>query len=163
MRRGGTRAFGDTEEVVRSGNWWGNDTVWRMCLDLNKLARYGRVDGTIADAPVRRHLALVDGIIAGQGRGPMNPDPLPAGVVLFGISEANVDAVATVLLGFDPEKIPMIRNAFRIRHRPLVANAWQDVVLLGWLAGRRLGEVRVTDTLRARPHYAWAGHIELAD
>jgi len=34
----GSRYFGDTEDVIRSGNWWGNNTTWRMCLDLNKIA-----------------------------------------------------------------------------------------------------------------------------
>jgi len=39
--------FGDTKEVIRSGNWYGNDTVWRMALDLNKILFYGNFDGTI--------------------------------------------------------------------------------------------------------------------
>ncbi|MGH8677250.1 MAG: DUF362 domain-containing protein, partial [Burkholderiales bacterium] len=34
-KRVGTKIFGDTGSVVRSGNWHGNDTTWRMVLDLN--------------------------------------------------------------------------------------------------------------------------------
>ena len=33
----GYAIFGDTEEIVRSGNWHGNDTCWRMTLDLNRI------------------------------------------------------------------------------------------------------------------------------
>lgn len=32
----GRAVFGDTQQVVRSGNWHGNDTCWRMVVDLNK-------------------------------------------------------------------------------------------------------------------------------
>ncbi|MGI0013954.1 MAG: DUF362 domain-containing protein, partial [Nitrososphaera sp.] len=39
--------FGDTRQVVRSGNWYGNQTVWRMILDLNKLLFYSNADGTL--------------------------------------------------------------------------------------------------------------------
>ena len=36
VKAAGRRVFGDTQRVVRSGNWHGNDTCWRMVLDLNK-------------------------------------------------------------------------------------------------------------------------------
>jgi hypothetical protein len=70
-RRAGKQVFGDTEQTVRSGNWFGNDTVWRMCLDLNKIVFYGNPDGSLREsgrANRKRHYVLVDGIIAGQGR-----------------------------------------------------------------------------------------------
>ncbi len=45
------------------GSWYGNDTVWRMCLDLNRILCYGRADGTLAEQPQRQVLALTDAII----------------------------------------------------------------------------------------------------
>src|SRR5690606_20304953 len=36
IKRLATLYFGSTEHTVRSGNWHGNDTAWRMILDLNK-------------------------------------------------------------------------------------------------------------------------------
>src|SRR5262249_16417385 len=36
VKKAGRLIFGDTQKVVRSGNWHGNDTCWRMVLDLNK-------------------------------------------------------------------------------------------------------------------------------
>ena len=80
---------------MRSGNWWGNDTIWRTCLDLNKIVAYGQSDGSLRTGHPehrRRHLVLVDGIVAGQGNGPMNPDPLPAGVILLGKIEIAPDS-----------------------------------------------------------------------
>ncbi len=164
----GTAVFGDTESVVRSGNWWGNDTIWRMCLDLNKLVLYGNPDGSMRPPAVdqqRRHLVLVDGVLAGEGRGPMNPDAVAAGLLLFGLHPASVDAAAAVLMGFDPERIPIVRQAFRARHYPIADWQWADVRLLSnrpkW-DGVRLADVPPGSIRPFEPHFGWKGHIERA-
>ncbi|MGH9580636.1 MAG: DUF362 domain-containing protein, partial [Terriglobales bacterium] len=163
-RRIGAGIFGDTEEVIRSGNWWGNDTVWRMCLDLNKILSYGNADGSFRPAAPehrKRHYVLVDGLIAGEGRGPMNPDPVPAGVLIFGIHPASVDAASAWLMGFDPERIPIVRQAFRCRRVPLAEWNWKDVSLIcnqtAW--NGPLGELFHQESLRFEPHFGWKGHI----
>lgn len=165
-RGAGKRVFGDTDQVVRSGNWFGNDTAWRMCLDLNKIVMYGNADGSLR-APLQQHrktyLSFVDGIIGGQGDGPMNPDPLDAQVILFGSNPAAVDACAAVLLGFDVEAIPLVRNAFHCRGFSLADGDWSDVRCAsnepGWEG--RLGEIaRQGPSLDARAHFGWVGHVE---
>lgn len=165
VRRVGIRVFGNTEEVIRSGNWWGNDTAWRMCLDLNKIIFYGNPDGTLRpSAPNnrKRHYVLVDGIIAGEGRGPMNPDPVPAGILIFGLHPASVDAACAYLMGYDPERIPIVRQAFRCQSYPLAEWDWRDV----WLISSQqewngfLPHIADDATLRFEPHFGWKGHIE---
>lgn len=106
--------FGDTQKVVRSGNWHGNDTCWRMVLDLNKALFYFDGAGQRRKKPIR-YLAVVDGIIGGEGNGPMAPDAKPCGVILAGTHPAAVDTVAATLMGFDWEKIRMLRGAFAMR------------------------------------------------
>ena len=164
-RRFGTGVFGDTEVVVRSGNWWGNDTVWRMCLDLNKLVLYGERNGSLRDETLqnrKRHYVLVDGLIAGEGRGPVNPDPVPAGLVVFGVQAVHVDTVCAWLMGFDPERIPIIRQAYRCRRYPLVQGDWRDVILASnqqeW--NGVIAELDEQTTLRFEPHFGWKGRIE---
>jgi uncharacterized protein (DUF362 family) len=162
----GKPVFGDTESTVRSGNWFGNDTIWRMCLDLNKIVSYGNADGSLRDPPLqhsrKRHYVLVDGILAGGGRGPLNPDPVPAGVLLFGVHPASVDAACAYLMGFDPDKIPIVSRAFQCQSFPLADHGWRDIVLRSndavW--NRRLAEVSSRDTLHFEPHFGWKGHIE---
>ena len=161
----GKQVFGDTEDVVRSGNWWGNDTVWRMCLDLNIIAAYGNPDGTFRPATPaqrKRHFVLVDGIIAGQGRGPMNPDPMPAGLVLFGINAPSVDAASALLMGFDPSRIPIVREAFSCHHFPLAEWDWTGVQLISnhtpWNA--MLPDIDSASTFHFEPHFGWKGQIE---
>ena len=164
-RRVGTQVLGDTEQVIRSGNWWGNDTVWRMCLDLNKIILYGKPDGTLRSGTPdnrKRHYVLVDGIIAGEGRGPMNPDPIPAGILVFGLHPASVDAACAYLMGYDPECIPVVRQVFRCRHYPLAEWDWRDVRLI---SNRRewnclLPDIAEDATFQFQPHFGWKGHIE---
>ncbi len=159
----GRPVFGDTETVIRSGNWWGNDTVWRMCLDLNKVVLYGNRDGSLRP-PSRqnrkRHYVLTDGILAGQGRGPMNPDPFPAGIVLFGLHPPSVDAVSACLMGFDPAKIPIIRQAFCCRHFPLSDHGWGDIIVISNNPAWNRPLTEITDTFHFEPHFGWKGHIE---
>jgi uncharacterized protein (DUF362 family) len=164
-RRAGSAIFGDTEEVIRSGNWWGNDTVWRMCLDLNKLVSYGDPDGTLRPAgPAhrKRHFVLVDGIVAGEGRGPMNPDPVPAGLVLFGLHPPSVDAAAAWLMGFDPDRIPIVRQAFSSNRYPLAEWGWRDVRVVSNCApwNAPIPEIPDGSTYHFRPHFGWKGRIE---
>jgi len=164
-RKAGRPVFGDTEEVIRSGNWWGNDTVWRMCLDLNKIVSYGEPSGLFRTASAqnrKRHLILVDGILAGQGRGHMNPDPFPAGTVLFGSHPPSVDAACAWIMGFDPEKIPIVRQAFQCARLALAEHRWQDISLVSnhpaW--NGLMGTIPVNETFHFQPHFGWQGHIE---
>lgn len=166
-RSAGARVFGNTEEVIRGGNWWGNDTIWRMCLDLNKIVLYGRPDGTLRPPRLeeqKRHFVLVDAIVAGEGRGPTNPDPVPAGLVVFGVHPASVDACCAYLMGFDPDRIPIVRQAFRCERHPLAWWGWRDVSVRSdrpeW--NGPLGSLSPQGALRFEPHYGWKGHIEAA-
>src|SRR5919108_2326856 len=52
--------FGSTDKVIRSGNWHGNDTCWRMTLDLNRILLYGNIDGSLRTTP-KRYFSLIDG------------------------------------------------------------------------------------------------------
>ncbi|ABW11593.1 conserved hypothetical protein [Parafrankia sp. EAN1pec] len=163
-RQGGTHVFGDGDTAIRSGNWWGNDTVWRMSLDLNKIVMYGRADGTLSSQPTaRRHVVLVDGVIAGHRNGPLNPDAIPGRLLAFGRTPAAVDAATTYLFGFDPDRIPTVRQAFICRHLPLAAGDWRDIELVGddenWCGP--LSSLAAGVTLLAEPHFAWKGRVEL--
>ncbi|HJQ99095.1 MAG TPA: DUF362 domain-containing protein [Candidatus Polarisedimenticolaceae bacterium] len=162
-KRAGSVAFGDTETVVRSGNWHGNDTTWRMCLDLNKVLLHGGPDGSLRPpASRKRYLSLVDGILAGEGRGPMNPDPVAAGVILLGADPVTVDAVAATFMGFDLDRIPIVREAFRARGWPVTEVRREEISVVSdepaW--NRPLADIDPAALFRFRPHFGWEGHIE---
>jgi hypothetical protein len=119
------------DQLGIEGSWSGNDTIWRTCLDLNRILLYGRSDATLSGEPVRRVIHVVDSVVAGQGDGPLSPQPLPLGLVFAGENAAAVDLVGALLLGYDPERIPIIREAFKRFQWPLTTFAQDEVTLLG--------------------------------
>ena len=88
--------------------WHGNDTTWRMVLDLNLIVEYGTRDGKISDTRQRVLFSLSDGIIGGQGDGPLQPEPLPLGVLSFSNHSVSTDIAMTYLMGYDYKKIPLV-------------------------------------------------------
>jgi uncharacterized protein (DUF362 family) len=94
--------------------WYGNDTTWRMVMDLNLIAFYGKPDGSLSDKRQRCIYSLCDGIIAGQGNGPLNPEPLPLGIVSFTDSPEINDIAMAILMGFDYRKLPLLTEAAKL-------------------------------------------------
>jgi len=94
--------------------WYGNDTTWRMVLDLNKIAVYGKADGSISNKPQRVLYSLCDGIIGGQGNGPLEPEPLPLGIISLTNDSLINDICMATLMGFNYKKIPLLARPSKI-------------------------------------------------
>lgn len=159
----GYGVFGDTETVVRSGNWHGNDTVWRMSLDLNRILMYANPDGTLRGAGrPKRYVSVVDGIVAMEGNGPVAGTRREAGVLIAGSNPVAVDTVCARLMGFDPARIALIAGGWAPHRWPLVAGDESGVAVVSdapqW--NRPLIEWRPGDSLRFAPHFGWTGAIE---
>lgn len=119
------------------GSWIGNDTIWRTGLDLNRVLLYGETDGSMATSVRRRVVHLADAVIAGQGNGPLSPDPLPLGLLFAGNNAACVDWFGARLLGYDPSLLPIVREAFSEFRWPIATSRPDDVTLSGdWGEGR---------------------------
>lgn len=121
---------------VIDGSWEGNRTLWRTILDLNRILFHADREGRLAAAPVRRYLAIVDGIVAGEGEGPLGATPVEAGLLVGGAHPALVDAAAAAVMGLDPLKMAMIREALGDALLPGGALADLDRVALGPLPAR---------------------------
>lgn len=78
--------------VLNRGAHPGNDTIWRMVVDL-----YHGIHKRD-----RRYFTVIDGVLAGEGQGPFCPTARPAGVLLGGTSLLATDVVAARLMGMDP-------------------------------------------------------------
>ena len=159
----GYDVFGSNEHVVRSGNWHGNDTVWRMCLDLNRILAYGGEDGSMRPAGgAKRCFSLVDGIVAMDGDGPQAGNRRAEGLVIAGDNPVAVDAVCARLMGFDPAKIALVRAAFEPHRWPLIDGNEADISpfsnVPAW--SRPLAAWSPEDSLRFAPHFGWTGTLE---
>ena len=97
------------------GSWYGNDTLWRCILDLNKIIFYSDKEGHLRETPQRKYLCIGDAIISGEKEGPMENMPKKSGLIIAGFNPVSVDFVASKLMGFDWKKIPQISNAFKIK------------------------------------------------
>jgi len=161
-KMGGKHTFGRTDRVIRHGNWYGNDTCWRMVLDINRCLLYS--DG--ANFPLKspkRFFAVVDGVIGGQGDGPASPDCYPTGVVLAGWNPVAVDCAGTRLMGFNPLRIPQLMRAFDPHPLPLADFPLEAIHLL---SGHEVWNSHVLDipfehTYHFKPHFGWVGQIEV--
>lgn len=128
------------DELGVEGAWSGNDTIWRTCLDLNRILLYGRTDATLADEPQRTVVHLVDAVVAGHGDGPLRAEPFPLGLLLAGENAAAVDLVGARLLGYAPERIPIVAHAFDRFRWPLTDFAAADVMVTGAMGSGPAGE-----------------------
>ncbi|MGA2003788.1 MAG: DUF362 domain-containing protein [Terriglobales bacterium] len=136
------------DRVGMDGSWSGNDTIWRTCLDLNRILLYGRSDGTMSEEIQRRVIHVADAVIAGQGNGPLAPQPLELGLLIGGTNAAAIDWIGAQLLAYDPEKISLVRHAFDQFHWAITNFRSSDVRLAGDLGpgvpGRLLAAVKKT-------------------
>ena len=160
-KMGGKPLFGRTDQVVRHGNWYGNDTCWRMVLDINRSLLYG--DGHSFPLPsAKRFFAVVDGVVGGDGDGPARPDAYPAGVILAGHNPVAVDCSATRLMGFDPMRVPQLEHAFDPHALPLAGFSYGTIRMVSneptWSG--MLGDIAADNTFHFRPHFGWVGQIE---
>lgn len=161
VKKLGRVIFGDTQKVVRSGNWHGNDTCWRMVVDLNKCLFHFDGSGQLRTKPLR-YLAVVDGIVGGEGNGPMAPDPKPCGVIVVGTNPLAVDSVCCALMGFDWRKLKMLVGAFNVARKPIATFAHDDIRVVSNELGKSkaLGDYDKADGFAFKPHFGWVGAVE---
>lgn len=96
---------------IQSGAWHGNDTTWRMTIDLARIMHFADRRGTMKGEPQRRHLVLVDGVIGGEGDGPLSPTPVDSKVLVFSDNVACGDLICCRLMGYPSAKIPLVHHA----------------------------------------------------
>lgn len=162
VKAAGRAAFGDTNRGrVRSGNWWGNDTIWRTCLDLMRANLYADRDGRLRPTPQRSYLSLVDGIVGGEGNGPLAPSDRPCGLLLAGENPAAVDAVCAKLVGFDIRKMPIVIRAFELHRYPLASFAPDAIECIGSPSRYTGSFADLPSDFPLEPHFGWTGHIEM--
>ena len=145
------------------GSWYGNDTIWRTCLDLQRILRYGRLDGSLATAPQRTVISITDAIIGGEGEGPLANTPVPSGFVTGALNCAAAEWIHARLMGFDPMKIPLIREAFgQFAYR--LTDFSPDAIRV-WIAEteRSAGDIGPFEARSFLPPRGWRGHCELME
>ena len=145
---------------LKTHHWGGVTLSLKNCFGMVPSRIYGwpknvlhwaGLNGSILDvaAAVRPGLAIVDGIVGMQGNGPIQGDPVNAGVIIVGTDPVAVDSTAAHLMGIDPERIDYLFDAGRFLgqiHPELIRQVGEDpgplatpFALIPSFAGLRLG------------------------
>ena len=99
------------------GAWSGNDTCWRMVTDLfnafimDKTKHIEKIKGSKI-----KTLAIVDGVIAGEGDGPFCPDEKKSKVIISGCDFICVDTVCARIMDFNYKKISYLDHLIKINN-----------------------------------------------
>ncbi len=142
------------------GSWYGNDTVRRMVLDINKIIFFGSSDGKLSNRPRAKIYYLTDAIVIGKGEGPLAPTSKFLGYLTFSQTPL-VDILHAKLMGYDWTKIPLLVNAVNLFSS---ANGFPDdlssinVSFAGELIPLLSFPENNLDTVL--PPSGWKGHVE---
>lgn len=153
--------FGADENL--EGSWYGNDTIWRTCLDLQRILRYGKLDGTLASTPQRTVISITDALIGGEGEGPLGNTPVPSGFVTGALNTAAAEWIHTRLMGFDPKKIPLIHESFGRFPYPLTDFSPESVRVWVGEAEKSPADIFPFEGRAFVPPRGWQGHCELME
>lgn len=161
-KRVGKHVFGPTHKTIRGGGWYGNGTLWRMALDINRAMMYADCTGRLREQPTKRRFCIVDGIVAGEGTGPIYADAKACGVIIAGLNPVAVDVIGAESMGFDYERIAMLQAAFSLRDFPLVSFDSTEINVVSnvqeWSGG--LDAIRRAEPFRFAAPIGWKGQIE---
>lgn len=149
------------KRMLDAGNWYGNDSAWRMSIDLLNIIYFADKEGEIHNTPQRKFFSIIDGIVGGENNGPLAPDPKPVGILIGGDNLVAVDLVATRLMGFDYQKIKL----FSIMKDPRY-NFKEDPFESIEMYSNRHGGILLRKELQGYipnfiPHPGWRDHIEI--
>jgi hypothetical protein len=151
---------------IRNGNWQGNDTCWRMALDLNRALLFADRDGALREAGRRKpYYCIVDAMIAGEGNGPLDPTPVQAGLLIAGDNPAHIDAVAARLMGFAIDRLPIVWRAFDPDPRPIATVPIDGIVCEDERSAPPIGIDGIEPAVAGgfRPHFGWPDLLQAPD
>lgn len=96
------------------GSWYGNDTIWRTILDLNKVILYSDKEGILKTGKQRVVFNIADMIISGEKEGPLLPSDKKVGLIVASFNQLNMDKSIAEIMGFDYTKIKYIKAGYEL-------------------------------------------------
>ncbi|HHT9107467.1 MAG TPA: DUF362 domain-containing protein [Candidatus Wunengus sp. YC64] len=145
------------------GSWYGNKTLSRTINDLNRAVIYCDKKGELQNAPQRRLLYLVDGVICGEGEGPMEATPKRCNVLLWGYNSFAIDMVVAKIMGFDHKKIDTLQVCRNIMNHKIFDGDYSNIKIMNNVdkTTHTLSEIRNIIGFSFKPSSGWQGHVEL--
>ena len=143
------------------GSWYGNDTIPRTIIDINKIIYYANKNGILKDNVQRKHFTIVDAIIAGEGEGPTASSPKKCGLLVAGYNPVAIDYICSLVMGFDYKKIPTLEYSMRNGKYKLFTKNDQKSINLKSDEYKSIEEIKYYLKSHFIPPTGWKDHIEL--
>ena len=140
------------------GAWYGNQTLWRMIYDLNLVMQCADAAGCLQERPARRCYCIVDGLISGEGNGPLQPLPRETDWLVMGDDPFAIDTALCWFMGFDPDRVPVL--ARRGEYAGPIWGAFDFKELEVELDGQPTRVASSPVNLRFVPPPGWRDHLE---
>ena len=153
-----------TGNAYSEGSWYGNDTISKTIVDLNRIAKYADKKGVIKSTPQRAMVIVADMIVAGEKEGPVNPSPKETGIIVAGMNSVCFDEVVSTLMGFDYHKIPSIVRARQSKGKLKLINDDEKAVIISnnsKIDGKTVSDLMPEDLFWFEATSGWKNHIEL--
>jgi uncharacterized protein (DUF362 family) len=152
------RAANPKNFYIAGGAWYGNETIWRMIYDLNLIIQCADANGVLHTEPQRNYFCIVDGLISGEGNGPLQPLPRDTDWLVFGADPFAIDAALSCFMGFDPDRLPLIA-----RREKFFGPGWGDFdlnELTAKLDGETIQPKGSSINFHFAPPPGWRNYVE---
>ena len=110
---------------------------------------------------MRQVFNIVDGIVGGEGNGPLDPQAKAVGTILAVVNSVVVDLACARLIGFDYRAMPLLRRSLEDHPLPLCLCGYENIDATSAKPEFHRLLCMIEATFPAfRPHFGWRGHIE---
>ena len=150
------------KRLLDVGNWYGNDSAWRMSADLLKILYFADGVGNLRKTQQRRLFTVIDGIVGGDNKGPLEPDPVHSGVLLASENFLAADLVGTRLMGFDPKSVKYLVHLINEKNFDFGVRRFEDIeVVTNNSEWQNCLSDNKNRFLNYKPYPGWIGHLEI--
>lgn len=148
-------------EEYWEGSWYGNDTIWRTAIDLNRILLYADKNGKMTSRIQRRQFIVGDMIVSGEKEGPLWPTPAYPGAIVMGDDPVKFDRAVCSIMGFDYRNIPTLYNS-ELLNKDYPVTDRQELEIISdyenW-NGKSLDEIRECYSLEFQPALGWIAKL----
>lgn len=148
----------DLQDAYYEGSWYGNDTISKTIVDLNKILFFANSEGKLMETKQRKYLIVADMVVSGEGEGPIEPSKKDVGIIAVGINPVIFDEGIAKLMGVKPNNIPTISTAKKLRGRFMLSDTTLIPEYISnndiWNA-KTCQQIKPCETLMYVPSYGW--------
>ena len=105
----------DRKDKYFEGSWYGNSTINKTIIDVNRAILYADKNGVINSygQSQRRMFIVADMIVSGEKEGPLSPSPKDVGIIAVGDNQVAFDSVISKLAGIKPDYYNTLKEALK--------------------------------------------------